>query len=310
MRFLLVDRIIELAEGKRASGIKNISWDEDFFEEIFPGIPVFFSIVLAEAAAQLISWLITATSNFKVMPLVTMLDSYRCSGHVQPGAQIEMKAYIENLHPESALVHGEILFKEKQIIDLNHIVCSLNPLNELINPDNAKRHFMHIYTDTESHPPTHFPPLTNHGSREGIPVKKRIWVDRILNYEESGRIVGVKNVSSTEDCFNDHFPLKPILPGVFILESMVSLSRTLVERTLIKNGLNVKKPILKSMQKIKFRRFVQPGDQLVMDSILENYDLYKSRVKAKAFVGDKIVANLSIEFVHLEREHYLKAYLI
>ena len=49
MRFLMVDRICELERGKRARGIKNITWNDDFLEETFPGITIFSPVIAVEA---------------------------------------------------------------------------------------------------------------------------------------------------------------------------------------------------------------------------------------------------------------------
>jgi 3-hydroxyacyl-[acyl-carrier-protein] dehydratase len=146
--------------------------------------------------------------------------------------------------------------------------------------------------------------------REKIPINKRRWVDRIIDCEEPERIMGIKNVTATEDYFNDHFPLKPVLPGVMILESLIGLSGILVERLLADQGFTDRKPLLKHSKKIKFRRFVQPGDQLVIDAKLIDFTPKISSIKAKAKVNEKTAATISIEFEHLDREEYKKNYFM
>jgi 3-hydroxymyristoyl/3-hydroxydecanoyl-(acyl carrier protein) dehydratase len=60
---------------------------------------------------------------------------------------------------------------------------------------------------------------------------------------------------------------------------------------------------------VKFRKFVQPGDQLFLDVRLESFEATASRVSAKGLINGKMVTTLSAEFTHLTREEYIKAYL-
>jgi 3-hydroxyacyl-[acyl-carrier-protein] dehydratase len=181
-----------------------------------------------------------------------------------------------------------------------------NPLHELENPECAQRQFNNLYRNGSCEPPKNYPILSGYGLREEIPINKLIWVDKILDSQTSETIVGLKNVTSTEDYFNDHFPLKPVLPGVLIIESLVSLSKRLIERTLALNNLADKKPIVKTIQSTKFRKFVQPGDQLIMDATLETFTASESTLKVKATVDNKAVATLSATFVHLDKAQYKK----
>jgi len=308
MRFYFVDRILTLESSKSVQGIKNISFDGDFLEEAFPGIPVFSPVIAIEAVAQLVSWLIIKVSDFTVKPVITMLDAYTCHRHIQPGDCLELEGEIENLRSESALAHGRILFHGAPIIDLHHAVCYLYPLHELEDADNVKRHFIQLYQEVNVTPSTPAAPASP-DLREKIPLDNPIWIDKILAFEEGKSIVGIKNVASTEDYFNDHFPLKPTLPGVLIMESLVALAKKLIGSTLSSNGLRQSKPILTTGEKIKFRKFVQPGDQLLLDAQLVEWNAHKSRVQAKASVANTIVSGLSMEFVHLSCDEYLKSYL-
>ena len=309
MRFLMVDRICDLESGKRARGIKNISWGDDFLEEIFPDIPVFSPIIATEAAAQLVSWIIIEASDFTVKPVITVVDSYVCNEHFMPGDQLELEGEIESFSEKSALAHSRILLSGKPVIEIKHAVCYLYQLSELDPPERARIQFENLYAEGYPLPCKSFLPRSRL-MREKIPINKKRWVDRILDCEEPERILGIKNVTATEDYFNDHFPLKPILPGVMILESLIGLSGILVERLLAERGFADRKPVLKHSKKIKFRKFVQPGDQLLIDAKLTDFTPWKSSVKAKSTVNEKTAATISIEFEHLDLEEYRKNNLI
>jgi 3-hydroxyacyl-[acyl-carrier-protein] dehydratase len=111
-------------------------------------------------------------------------------------------------------------------------------------------------------------------------------VDRILEIDlEHNRIIGQKNVTINEHFFSGHFPSKPIMPGVLIIESMAQVGGILMHKKGI-NGLKV----LMSVYDARFRRPVTPGDVLIID------------VQAtKAFVNNEIVVDAGISFgIHPE----------
>lgn len=305
MRFLMIDRICELQQGKSARGIKNISWDDDFLEELFPGIPVFSPIIIAEATAQLVSWIIIEAKDFTVKPVITIVDSYVCNGHVRPGDQVEIVGEIESFSEESALAHGKILLNGAPLIEFNHAVCYLYPLSELDPPEQTRIQYKNLYRPGSIQPAMHQVPLM----REGITVHKRTWIDRIFDSGDTETLVGIKNVTASEDFFNDHFPRKPILPGVIIIDCMVSLARILIDRKLAAQGMHLHKPVLKYCKKLKFRTFVQPGDQLVIEARLSDWTPAQCTVRANTLVNGKNAASIIMEFENLTEEDYKNKYL-
>jgi 3-hydroxyacyl-[acyl-carrier-protein] dehydratase len=309
MRFLFVDRICELDRGSRVRAVKNISWYGDFLEELFPGLPVFSPVIAAEAAAQALSWLIVEAKDFSVKPLITVLDSYTCARHVQPGDQIEMEGRVESFQPESALAHARILLNKKPVAEINHGVCYLYPLQELQDPESARRQFKNL---TDNKVPL---PAAAQLHAEALPHRAnaapaaRPWVDRVIEYEAGKKITGIRNVTSTEDYFNDHFPRRPILPGVIIMAGLTSVAQLLLGPLLAANGIEHKKAVLRQAKKIKFRKLVQPGDQLLLEAELLSFNPQASSIRARALIGDTVAATLSADFLHLSREEYITAYL-
>lgn len=114
-------------------------------------------------------------------------------------------------------------------------------------------------------------------------------IDRVIEMERLKRIVAIKNVTINEAFFQGHFPGKPVMPGVLILESMAQAGGMLLLQEI--PNRDEKLLYLASMDHVKFRRPVVPGDQLrvEVDIITWKGDLCK--ISAKAFVG----ANLATE---------------
>jgi len=89
-------------------------------------------------------------------------------------------------------------------------------------------------------------------------------VDRVTELEVGNFIVSYKNVSINEPFFNGHFPQLPVMPGVLIVEAMAQSAGILGFKTLDKTPADGSVYLFAGADKIRFRRQVVPGDQLVM----------------------------------------------
>ena len=85
-------------------------------------------------------------------------------------------------------------------------------------------------------------------------------VDRIVELEELKRVVGIKNVTINEPFFQGHFPGHPIMPGVLIIEAMAQVGGMLLMGTV--DAPESKVVYFMSLDNVKWRRPVKPGDQL------------------------------------------------
>lgn len=88
-----------------------------------------------------------------------------------------------------------------------------------------------------------------------------LMIDRIIDLEVDNYAIGLKNVSINEQHFIGHFPSKPVMPGVLIIEAMAQTSATLVVETLGKDAEG-KLVYFMSVEEAKFRKPVGPGDSL------------------------------------------------
>jgi 3-hydroxyacyl-[acyl-carrier-protein] dehydratase len=94
LRFLLVDRILELESGKRARGIKNVAMSEDFLTHHFPDTPIMPGALIAEAAVQLASWVIREATDFRRAGLAVVFERARFQELVRPGDQLELEVEV------------------------------------------------------------------------------------------------------------------------------------------------------------------------------------------------------------------------
>jgi len=124
-------------------------------------------------------------------------------------------------------------------------------------------------------------------------------IDRVIEIEGDRRAIGVKNVTFNEPFFQGHYPGAPIMPGVLIVEAMAQLSGLLVSNVLEHKG---KIPILLSMDKVKLRRPVVPGDQLVIEAETIHAKSRTANINCKAFVAGQLTAEARIKFILVDEE--------
>lgn len=90
-------------------------------------------------------------------------------------------------------------------------------------------------------------------------------VDRIIEYVPGERAIGLKNVTFNEPHFQGHFPGRPIMPGVLIVEAMAQVGGVVLSQI---PGVDGRLCVFAGIDKVKFRRPVVPGDQLVITTEL------------------------------------------
>jgi len=126
-----------------------------------------------------------------------------------------------------------------------------------------------------------------------------LMVDRVLQVEGDHRAVGIKNVTFNDIFFQGHYPGTPIMPGVLIVEAMAQLGGILLSQKLEHTG---KLAVLLSMDKVKMRHPVVPGDQLLLEAVTVRVKSRTGHVRCKAFVGEKLACEADIKFMLVDSE--------
>ncbi len=119
-------------------------------------------------------------------------------------------------------------------------------------------------------------------------------VDRILEITEDQKVIALKNVTANEAFFNGHFPSKPVMPGVLIIESMAQGTGVLL---LAKEEHRGKTPYFTGIDNARFRRVVEPGDQLLIEGEILKVKGNIARIRAVAKVEGQVAAEAELMFI-------------
>jgi len=119
-------------------------------------------------------------------------------------------------------------------------------------------------------------------------------VDRVLECEPGSRILALKNVSVNEPFFQGHFPHRPVMPGVLILEAMAQAAAVLVFKTLNARPDETSVYYYAGIDNARFKKPVVPGDQLVLEVtiVASRRGIWKFGCSAR--VGEAVVAQADI----------------
>tara|TARA_B100000941_G_C28505054_1_gene556759 strand:+ start:1914 stop:3290 length:1377 start_codon:yes stop_codon:yes gene_type:complete len=117
-------------------------------------------------------------------------------------------------------------------------------------------------------------------------------VDKVLHLEPGKEVSAIKNVTINEPFFTGHFPEKPVVPGVLLLETMAQAGGFLVLHS-IKNP-KTKLIYLSSIKSAKFKEIAQPGDQLLIKAKLDKFKMGTCKIISSIFVNDRLITECEI----------------
>ena len=118
-------------------------------------------------------------------------------------------------------------------------------------------------------------------------------IDRVIEMDGYQRAVGIKNVSINEPYFQGHFPDAPLMPGVLQLEAMAQLAGVLLLRKLENTG---KLAVLMTIDKVKLRAQVTPGDQLRLEVETLRMRGHRGQVQGIGRVAGRTVCEAVLTF--------------
>lgn len=252
---------------------------------------LFGPYLVLEALAQVAGWLIATSTGFTRRGLPLSIRSIRLTSPVQVGDTVLLEAKIVAWRDESALVRGRASVDGRPLAEIEEGLCVLIPAERLEDPEQTKATFSLLLSgrgaDSPGVPAGGWSGTA--GTIEGARATPTEF-DQIEKPREGRRARAILDVGMAEGYFRDHFPCLPIMPGALQLQAMVELARPLA------NAEPSPRLALKRLTEVKFRRFVRPGDRLVLEAEALSLTSKRAIIGVEGLVEGKRVA--SIKEVH------------
>lgn len=119
-------------------------------------------------------------------------------------------------------------------------------------------------------------------------------IDRILEIKEGESIVALKNVTINEAYFVGHFPSRPVMPGVLMLEALAQAAGVLAYKTTQSSPEDGTLYLFAGIDNARFRRVVEPGDQLRLEVKLLRAKRDMWKLSGEAYVGDELACSAEL----------------
>ena len=120
-----------------------------------------------------------------------------------------------------------------------------------------------------------------------------LFVDRVVSLVPGKSVTGIKNVTMNDNFFNGHFPGRPVMPGVLIVEAMAQIGGVMMLASQENKG---KLAYFLAADNVRFRKTVLPGDRLVLEAEAVKIKSRTGQIRAKAYVDGKVVAEAELMF--------------
>ena len=259
MRFLFVDRIMQLSPAGVVRGIKHITRDDAYLCYDDQGRSCFIPSLIGEALGQLAAWSVMFSNDFTRRPVAGLASSARLFRQAFVGETLLLESVIDSLDESAVQYHSVARVADEIIFTIDGALGPLLPMEDFIDPVDVRRQFDEINRPGEW---TGIATTVEQADEEllttaSLPVISMCF-DRILSSEPGVRLCAEKRVTRAAPYFPDHFPNKPVLPMTVLLECKLNLAREFVSRAGFATSYHVSE-----LCKIKMNGFVYPGDVVV-----------------------------------------------
>lgn len=257
MRFLFVDRIVQLSTNESIRGLKHITRDDAYLTTDVHGRACFVPSLIGETLGQLAAWNVMQANNFTARPVAGVVNSARLHRPAYIGETLLLESFIDVVDDKAVQYHSEARVGDEPIFTIEGALGPLLPMNDFIDSTEVRRQFTEIYN------PGDWAVISNANSsgprselqQQQIFNTAPMMFDRILASDAGQSLVAEKRITRAAPYFPDHFPNRPVLPMTVLLECKLNLAREFIVRA----GYAVNYQV-SELRKIKMNEFVLPGD--------------------------------------------------
>jgi 3-hydroxymyristoyl/3-hydroxydecanoyl-(acyl carrier protein) dehydratase len=253
MRFLFVDRIMQLVPGDATRGMKHITPDDFYLCQDDHGHPCFIPSLIGETIGQLAAWNVMFSNDFTLRPVAGLAAKATLVRPAYVGETLLLESFIDHLDEMAVQYHGIARVGQDIVFTLEGALGPLLPMSDFIDSHEVRQQFAEI------NKPGEWPP--NVASSEKLSISgfsfnvAAMKFDRILSSEPGVSMSAEKRITRVAPYFPDHFPKKPVLPLTVLLECTLQLAKEFVKHAPFEEHYQVRE-----LRKIKMKEFIQPGD--------------------------------------------------
>ncbi|MBA2711710.1 MAG: hydroxymyristoyl-ACP dehydratase [Tatlockia sp.] len=291
MRFLFVDRILQLSPGKLARGLKHITRDEAYLCPDEQGRLCFIPSLIGETLGQLAAWSVMAANNFTLRPVAGVVSRACLHRPAFLGETLLLESVIESLDDEAVQYHSIATVGIETVFTIEGALGPLLPMNDFIATDLVRRQFNEINRpgDWLQSMPIELDMELDFNLN---PVAAPMQFDRVIESEPGLSLTAEKRISGGASFFPDHFPNKPVLPLTVLLESKLNLAKLFLTLAQFKENFKVSE-----FRKIKMSEFVYPGDVVISKLKVKEHNSQQLVLSYRSEVEGKRVCVLEIVLI-------------
>ncbi|RUQ85287.1 hotdog family protein [Legionella septentrionalis] len=288
MRFLFVDRILQLSPAEYVCGIKHVTFDDHYLCQDGEGKWCFIPSLIGETLGQLAAWNVMLHNDFTARPVAGVVASAHLHRPVYVGETLLLESFIDALDDAAVRYHSVARVGDEIVFRIENALGPLLPMEDFIAPECVRRQFAEINR------PGHWP-LVSPAGIEILPAAPaqiscaNMSFDRIVSSTPGEQLCAEKFINRAASYFPDHFPNKPVLPMTVLLECKLNLAREFLARAQFTQGYQVRE-----MRKIKMNDFVQPGDVIACQLSVKQRDEEELILAFRSEVAGKRVCVLEM----------------
>jgi 3-hydroxymyristoyl/3-hydroxydecanoyl-(acyl carrier protein) dehydratase len=290
MRFLFIDRILQLEQGEWVRGLKHVTLDDPWLYPDDEGRLVFASSLIGESLGQLAAWNVMATNDFSFRPVAGVVASACCHRPVYAGETLLLESFIDCLDERAVEYHSVAKVGQETVFTVDGALGPLLPMAQFIDDAEVRRQFAEI--NRPGPWPVLSEPVTDQNDLL-IPKTSFYQVpmsfDRIMECDPGVSLIAEKRITRSAPYFPDHFPNNPVLPMTVLLECKLNLANLFLTRSAFSIPYQ-----FKELRKIKMNEFVHPGDVVLTYVSVKQQDEQQLTLRYRSEVEGKRVCVLDV----------------
>ncbi|GGI83367.1 hydroxymyristoyl-ACP dehydratase [Legionella impletisoli] len=253
MRFLFVDRILELTPGQMTRGVKQVTNNDFYLTRAKDGRSCFIPSLIGETLGQLAAWNVMYSNDFTARPVAGIVSSAHLLRPVYVGETLLLESVIDAWDETSVRYHSHAYVDDEEVFRIDSALGPMLPMADFIDDATIRNQFFEIHSQSSSDEN-----LTPKENNTLTSIYFPMSFDRVLDLKPGVEMVAEMYVNPTAPYFPDHFPKKPVLPMTVLLESKLNMANEFIQQSAFDKAY-----LVREMRKIKMNEFVVPGDRLL-----------------------------------------------